>query len=181
MEVNNLRTGEKIAGATGIALLLIMFIFGWFSYGEGQFSASGNAWETMEFIRFIILLAALSGIALALVSATQTQVNMPVALSAITAGLGILATLLILFRLISPPDFGIGDIADATGQDFDVGRDIGVFLGLIAAAGVAYGGWRAMEEEGTSFGDQGDRIQGGGGAPPPPAPPAQQPPSGPAA
>ena len=35
----------------------------------------------------------------------------------------------------------------------------GVFLGLIASAGIAYGGWRAMEEEGTSFGDQADRIQ----------------------
>ena len=193
MDVNRLRTGEKIAGAAGIALLLIMFIFGWFSYGEGAFSASGNAWETMELIRFIILLAALAGIALAVVSASNTQVNMPVALSAITAGLGILAVLLIIFRIISPPDFGIGDIADATGQDFDVGRDIGVFLGLIAAAAVAYGGWKAMEEEGTSFGDQGDRLQGdrtpdrttgpGGGSPPPPpasggSPP---PPAGPAA
>ena len=179
MDVNNLRTGEKIAGASGIALLLIMFIFGWFSYGEGAFSASGNAWETMELIRFIILLAALAGIALAVVSATQTQVNMPVALSALAAGLGILAVLLIIFRIISPPDFGIGDAASAVGADFDVGRDIGVFLGLIAAAGVAYGGWTAMQEEGTSFGAQADRLQGdrGPGAPPPPPPPA--PPAGP--
>jgi len=170
--------GEKIAGASGIALLLIMFIFGWFSYGEGAFSASGNAWETMELIRFIILLAALAGIALAVVSATQTQVNMPVALSAITAALGILAVLLIIFRIISPPDFGLGDIADSVGQDFEVGRAIGVFLGLIAAAGVAYGGWTAMQEEGTSFTDQRDRTRGPGSGTgsgtgtPPPAPPA---------
>ncbi len=34
-----------------------------------------------------------------------------------------------------------------------------MFLGLIASAGIAYGGWRAMEEEGTSFGDQADRLQ----------------------
>jgi hypothetical protein len=180
MDVSTLRTGEKIAGASGIALLLIMFIFGWFSYGEGAFSASGNAWETMELIRFIILLAAAAGIGLAVVSATQSQVNLPVALSAVAAGLGILATILILFRLISPPDFGIGDLPG--GEDFDVGRDIGVFLGLIAAAGVAYGGWTAMQEEGTSFGDQADRFQGSGdppAAPPPPPPPA--PPAGPAA
>ena len=56
-------------------------------------------------------------------------------------------------------------------------RAYGVFLGLIASAGIAYGGWRAMEEEGTSFGDQADRIQtsdSGAGAPPPAAPPPAQ-------
>jgi hypothetical protein len=190
MDVSNLRTGEKIAGISGLALLLVMFIFDWFTYGEGAFSVGGNAWDTMELIRFILFLAALAGIGLAVMSASQTQVNMPVALSALAAGLGGLSVLLVLFRIISPPDFGIGDIADAAGADFNVGRSIGVFLGLIASAGVAYGGWVAMQEEGTSFSAQGDRFQGGGGPPPPssggtpPPPPSSggaPPPSGPAA
>ncbi len=166
MDTSKLTTGEKIAGASGVALLLIMFIVDWFTVDAGGFSFGGNAWDTLELIRFILFLAALAGIGLAVVSATQTQVNMPVALSALAAGLGGLAALLVLFRIISPPDGGAGDA-------IDVGRGIGVFLGLIAAAGVGYGGWRAMEEEGTSFGDQADRMQGsdqGGGAPPPPPP-----------
>lgn len=182
MDVSRLRTGEQIAGISGIALLLIMFILDWFSYGEGPFSEGGNAWQTMEIIRFVILLAALAGIALAVLAATQSDLDMPVAMSAIAAGLGILATILILFRIISPPDFGLGEVADALGGEFDVGRSIGVFLGLIAAAGVAYGGWRAMQDEGTSFGGQADRLQGRGGAePPPPAapPPAAPPPEAP--
>ena len=179
--MENLRTGEKIAGASGVALLLIMFIFDWFSYGEGAFEAGGNAWDTMELIRFILLLAALAGIGLAVMAATQSQVDMPIAMSALAAGLGGLAVLLVAFRIISPPDFGIGD---AFGEDFDVGRSIGVFLGLIASAGVAYGGWTAMQEEGTSFGGQADRLGGGGDAPPPPPPadpPPPPPPAGPAA
>ena len=162
--MDNLTTGEKIAGASGLALLLIMWLLNWFSYGEGPFSVSGDAWQTMELIRFVILFAGLAGIGLAVAAATQSDVNLPVAASAITAGLGILAVILIAFRIISPPDFGIGDIADATGQDFDVGRDIGVFLGLIAAGGVAFGGWRAMEEEGASFSGQAPAAP-----PPPPA------------
>jgi len=166
--MENLRTGEKIAGASGVALLLIMFIFDWFTVDAGGFSVGGNAWDTMELIRFILLLAALAGIALAVVSATQSDVNMPVALSAITAGLGALGVLLVLFRLVSPPDLGGGDL-------IDVGRGIGVFLGLIAVAGVAYGGFTAMQEEGTSFSDQADRLQGGGDPPPPPPPPAGPP------
>ena len=169
MDVSNLRTGEKIAGAAGVALLLIMFILDWFTVDAGGFSFGGNAWDTMELIRFILLLAALAGIGLAASSAAQAQVNMPVALSALAAGLGGLGAVLVLFRIISPPDGGVGDA-------IDVGRGIGVFLGLIAAAGVGYGGWTAMQEEGTSFSDQADRFQdsgsGTGAPPPPPAGPA---------
>ena len=170
--MDNLRTGEKIAGASGVALILIMFIFDWFTADVGfGVEVGGNAWDTMEIIRFVILLAALAGIALAVISATQSQVDLPVAMSALAAGLGGLAVVLILFRIISPPDGGAGDLVD-------IGRGIGVFLGLIAAAGVAYGGWTAMQEEGTSFADQADRLGGDRGDAPPPPPP---PPAGPAA
>ena len=167
MDVSRLNTGEKVAGISGIALLLIMFIPDWFTYGEGAFEAGGSAWDTMELIRFILFLAAASAIALAVVAANQSQVDLPVALSAVTAGLGILAVVLVLFRLISPPDFGLGDVAEAFGGEADVGRGIGVFLGLIATGGVAAGGWLAMQEEGSSFSGPGDSAA----APPPPPPP----------
>jgi hypothetical protein len=146
-----------------------MFIFDWFTVDVGGgfgVSVGGNAWETMELIRFVILLAAISGIALAISAASQSDVDLPVALSAITAGLGILAVVLIAFRIISPPDGGAGEFG------IDIGRGIGVFLGLIAAGGVAAGGWMAMQEEGASF----SGPPAGGTAPPPPPPPP--PPSG---
>lgn len=171
MDVNRLRTGEKIAGASGIALLLIMFIFDWFSVDVGGgASFGGNAWDTMDLIRWLLLLTSLAAIALAATSASSTQVNLPVALSAIVAGLGALSVLFVLIRIISPPDGGLGDL-------INVGRSIGVFLGFIAAAGVAYGGFVAMQEEGTSFSDQADRLQGGGGpGNDPPPPPRNDPP-----
>ena len=174
MDVSRLRRGEQIAGASGIALLLIMFIFTWFSFGDGAFDVGLNAWESFGIIDLLLLLAAVAAIALAIVSATQSKISMPVALSAITAGLGILAVVLIIFRIISPPDFGLGDVAGALGGEADIGRGIGVFLGLIASAGVAYGGYLAMQEEGTSFGAQGDRLQNRDNPPPPP--PASGPP-----
>ena len=168
MDVNKLNTGEKLAGISGIALLLIMFLFDWFTVDVGggfaDISVGGNAWETMELIRFVLFLAAVSAIALAVVAASQSTVDLPVALSAVTAGLGILAVVLIAFRIISPPDGGAGDFG------VDVGRGIGVFLGLIAAGGVAAGGWLAMQEEGSSFAGP----SGGAAAPPPPPPPPAQ-------
>ena len=165
MEASRLNTGEKIAGISGVLLLIIMFLFDWFTIdvGGGVFDVStgGNAWESFGFIDLVLFLAAASGIALAGVAAAASKPDMPVALSAITAGLGILGVVLVLFRIISPPDFGVGDLVD-------VGRGIGVFLGLVAVAGVAYGGWAAMQAEGSSFGaPAGERD-----APPPPPPPS---------
>jgi hypothetical protein len=149
-----------IAAVSAIALFLIMFIFSWFGIdaSAGAFSASAgaNAWESFGFIDIILLITIIVASSMAAMSANAQSLNSPVALSAVTAGLGILSVLLILFRIISPPDFGVGDFGDIAGVD--VGRKIGVFLGLIAAGGIAYGGWMAMQEEGASFsGDRGPR------------------------
>ena len=62
-----------------------------------------------------------------------------------------LSTVLVLYRIIDPP-------ADCAAREF------GVFLGLIAAAAVAFGGWLAMQEEGDLFGDEAGRFGGGGDA-----------------
>ena len=178
MELDRLNTGEKLAGVAGIALLLIMFIFDWFTVDVGggfaDIEAGGNAWDWFGLIDIILFVTALAGISLAVVAASQSDVDLPVALSAVTAGLGALSVILVLYRIISPPDGGLDDLVD-------VGRSIGVFLGLITAGGVAAGGWLAMQEEGTSFGDVGGG--GTGAAPPPPAAPPSgpPPPGGPAA
>lgn len=186
MDFTRLTQGEKIAGASAIALILIMFIFKWFgleisgSAGAFEFSTEGseNAWGSYGFIDIVLFITVAAAIGLALVSASQTEVGLPVAASAIVAGLGILSVVLIIFSILSPPDFGV----DIEGSGVDQTRKIGVWLGLIAAIGVAYGGWRAMQEEHTSFGEQADRFrepdEGPGAAPPPPpsAPPSSSPP-----
>jgi hypothetical protein len=166
-----------IAAIAALLLLIVMFIFSWFSLdasGEGEVFLSAadadtgyNAWQSFGYIDIVLFVTILVAVGGALVAANATSVNTPVTISAITAGLGILSFLLILFRVISPPSFGIPD------NDFvTIGRGIGVWLGLILTAAIAYGGWRAMEDEGISLADQADRFRGGGGTAPPPPPPA---------
>ena len=173
MDVNRLSQGEKIAGASAIALILIMFIFDWFGYKasggvglalNGEFGAR-NAWGAFSFIDIILFITALAALGLAYTSASGQTVSLPVALSAIVTGLGILSVVLILFRIISPPDLSVGGLS--AGNAVDTTRKIGVFLGLLAAAGLTYGGWTAMQEEGTSFGDARDQLQNRGGGPGP--------------
>jgi hypothetical protein len=181
MDFTRLTQGEKIAGVSGIALFLIMFIFSWYGVevgGQSVPDTGANAWEAFSFIDIVLFVTVVAAIGLVLISASQTEVGLPVAASAVVAGLGILSVVLIIISIISPPDFGV----DLSGTGIDHTRKIGVWLGLIAAVGVAYGGWRAMQEEGTSFGDQADRFRGpadeGPGAAPPP-PPSSPPPSSP--
>jgi hypothetical protein len=182
MDADRLRTGELIAAVSAVALFIIMFL-PWFGVGgvagealeqaqdlgfAGEVETSANAWESFDFIDLVLLVTIVIAVGLAVATMAAQTVALPVAASAITAGLGVLSTLLILYRIIDPPG--------------DADRKFWVFLGLIAAAGIAYGGWRAMQEEGTSFGGEADRVRGRGEPPPPSSPPPPPPSSqGPAA
>jgi hypothetical protein len=179
--MDRLSTGEKIAGGSAVLLFIFMF-FDWFKVdvdgGNGLFSLSvgGNAWEAFSTIDIILMIVILAAVAVAVIRISDAVFEPPFSLNAAVAILGGIAVLLILYRIIDPP----GDTGGVPGVD--ISPAIGIFLGLIAAAGITYGGYRAMQEEGTSFGDIGDHLsnRGGPGAgttqppsatPPPPPPP----------
>ena len=159
----------QIAGIAGIAHSLIMFIFDWFGANFAGVSGvvTANAWGSYGFTDLVLFITALAGIALAYLSATRQSVALPVAASAIVTALGILSLILIIISIISPPDLGFTGRVDHT-------REAGVWLGLIATAALTYGGYLAMQEEGTTLGREADRLRGrgrGSSSPPPPPPP----------
>jgi hypothetical protein len=183
MEPSRLGRGEMIAAVSGAALIIIMFLNWWSApsvadvtgiaeqLGVETGDRTFNAWQASSFNDIIWFVTAVAAIGLGLLSATQTRMNLPVAASAIVTALGILSLILIVIRLIDPP--------------YDLGREYGVWLGLIALLGITYGGWTAMQEEGTSFGEQArgvqDRVGGRDDEPPsssPPTPPSQPPTGG---
>jgi hypothetical protein len=184
MDVDRLNTGEKIAGISAVLLFLFMF-FGWFgveisgeggsvSFGSG---AGGNAWEALDLIRFVLLIAIVAALANAFLRLTDSGYEPPISMNVAVAVLGGLAALLVLYRVINPPDFGSfgGITAEAT-------REFGLFLGLLAAIGIAFGGYKGMQEEGSTFSGTADRLSSGGSPPPPPSggtppPPPPPPPS----
>jgi hypothetical protein len=176
MDVNRLSPGEKIAAIAAVLLFVSMF-FAWFGFENvanelsdqfgvdvGASSFSFNAWESFDFIDLVLMLTVLVAVGTALVRASDAVVDFP--LNPAVAVLGGIATLLVLYRIIDPPG----------GSD----REWGVFLGLVLSAAVAFGGYKAMQEEGASFGDTADRFSGGRGGPgagPPSTPPPPPPPS----
>src|SRR3954447_24830663 len=186
MDLDKLSSGEKIAGVSSILLFIFMF-FDWF-YAEVTIGGSGasegvNAWDALDWIPIWLVITILAALFVATLRLTDARYEPPVSANAIVAILGGVSFLLILYRIIDPP----GGSASAPGISFDVGPEFWIFLALICAAGIAYGAYKAMQEEGASFGDLGDRFSGGGpsggggaasrgpSAPQePPAPPASQ-------
>ena len=143
MDTSRLSQGELIAGVSGLALLVVMFL-PWYGVdvNVGGFSASesANAWEVFSIIDVLLFVVAAIAVAVAAARlADVAQPDLPVA--AIVTGAGVLAVLLILYRILDVPG---PDIPAIVATNVDFGRRFGLFLGLIAAAGVAYGGYRSL-------------------------------------
>jgi hypothetical protein len=179
-----LNRGEKVAGIAGILLILIMFLFDWFGPKGATDLGGTNAWQSYGFTDIILFITALAAVALALLAASDADVGLPVALSAIVTALGIISVILVVISIISPPDYEIAGVAGTAfvGAKVEASVKIGVILGLLGTLGVTAGGYLAMQEEGTSFAGEADRVRGGGtggpgaGPPPPPPPPPSAPP-----
>jgi hypothetical protein len=192
MDLTKLTQGQKIAAGSAIALFVVMF-FSWFGAPDNEisnalnsagFDTSVNAWQSFDFIDLVLLLTIVVAVGVAAIVASGTAVNLPVPPGVATTLLGGLSTLLVLYRILDPPA--------------SLDRKFGVFLGLILAGAITYGGWRTMEEEGSSFQDTADRLSSSGrgdedsggsrerppssgppSSPPPPPPPPPPPSSGP--
>lgn len=183
--LDKLSPGEKIAGGSAILLFIFMF-FDWFGVevtGVGGFSGSvpgggGSAWDALDFIPIVLLVTIVAALVLAGLRLADSAYEPPVPMSTIVTVLGVISVVLIAFRIIFPPSFG-----DFGGVSVDATLSLGIFLGLIAAGGIAFGGYSTMKEEGITFGDAADRLGGGGTAgpsthqhtastPPPPPPPS---------
>jgi hypothetical protein len=141
LDSSRLRTGEIVAGIGGLALFVFLF-FDWFGGGAELTGSVGNlsltrtgisGWDALtDLPGFLIILSGVSGIALVCLAAAGQRVNIPLRRGAVTALLGTLAVLLILWRMVAGSPT----------------LKIGVFLGLAAAIAVTAGALMALAEDG---------------------------------
>ena len=145
MEPSRPGTGELMAGAGGLLLLLVMFL-PWFGI-DASFvlpnsdetitvaQRSLNAWQS--FAAIDLLLAGTAVLALALVAAPA---RVRPSLSLIVVAAAALSALAIVLRLIDPPDLPVAAAEDTV---FEVGRRLGAFFALLCTAAIALGANRA--------------------------------------
>jgi hypothetical protein len=164
IRLDRLRSGEAIALVAAILLFILMFLdwYGTKAATSGEplggvitGAAGGNAWQTLEVIPLFLMLAIVVAVGAALLRVVGSDWKPAIPAGAAVCVLGLLASLLILIRIISPPA--------PSGAFSELGMEstlkLPVFLALAAALGIAYGGWRAMGQEGTSFAGIAKRLE----------------------
>jgi hypothetical protein len=137
--------GEALAAFCGLALACLMFT-NWFTsdlvpvrLSDGaEFTGAGggvSGWMSFGFpFDLLLFLVAIVAVAQAVLRVRGEMPELPAAPAAVVAAAGAIATLLVLFRFLDPPNAG------------DVSRRLPLLLSLIAAAGIAVGGYLGMAE-----------------------------------
>lgn len=143
MDLRRLSQGERIA--TVSALLLLAFTFlDWYGFSVSvygaSFSYSGSAWDLLEVIPILLVVGIAGTLLMAMFKLAEEEVELAIDGPRIIAVLGAASFALILYRLIERPIIGSGS------NSVEASPQVGIFLALLAAAGVAFGGWRAMRE-----------------------------------
>jgi hypothetical protein len=133
--------GQMVAAASAIALFIISFL-PWFGVGGAAVTVGGteiggsqnfSLWEAENpfdiYLLIVILVALVPAVLMLLGGGDDSFPLAPIA----TAILGGVGTLLILYQVFDTPG--------------DADRKVGLFLGLIACAGIAIGGYLSMQED----------------------------------
>jgi hypothetical protein len=138
--LERLRGGDWLAGIGGAVLAISMFQ-PWFGkvspYCQPlpghSCGRNFDAWRAFGFTDIVLLAAALAGIGVAVLAAASSKTDPQITSAAMTVPIGLLATVLVLYRVIEP----VGKLDPR----------FGLFLGLAACLAITYGSWRALRNE----------------------------------
>ncbi len=162
-DISRLRRADRIIGIGAIALFVFMFFFKWYGVSSNvsgfagvNVNVSKSGWDVFTNSRWIWLLTIIVALGSVALVASQRKLEIPVQPGVVVAGLGALSTVFILYRIIHHPTAS----ASFGGFHASVGIKIGIWLGLIAAAIITYGGYLAMQDEGTSLADVREQASG---------------------
>jgi len=130
VNLTRLRTGELLVGLCAAGLLIVMFL-PWFG--------DSSAWESMAIARVALVALVLCGLTVAVLTVTSRTVAMACSAAAITVGVGALALLLTLYRVV----------VNEPGSNALVTVELGAYVGLALVLGVIAGAWRTLADERT--------------------------------
>jgi hypothetical protein len=148
----SLSTARRIVVLGAVALAVFMFFFNWYGgnvsglpHGARLTGAtlSSTGWQTFTVSRWVWLLTILValGSVVALANGYKDDGRLP--LSALVAGLGALASALIVIRIVHHP----GPSASSGSLHVSYGIKAGIWLGLLAALTITFGGYAQTRPE----------------------------------
>jgi hypothetical protein len=165
-DLRGLRRSDRVIGISAIAFFVFLFFFKWFgvssssSVGGVSYSDSANGWHTFTNSRWIWIITIVVALAAVAIDAGALNFKSQVQPGVLVAGLGALSAILIFYRILDHPSAGTSGTIAGVHYSASVGIEIGIWLGLVAALGVTYGGYLAMQDEGTSLTDVREQASG---------------------
>jgi ABC-type xylose transport system permease subunit len=129
VDLRKLRNGDWIALASGVLLIVALFL-PW--YGAGGETAS--AWQQLSVVDVVLFVCALFGIAQWFFVAQQSTPAMSLAIAGLGSWAGVVAILFTLIRVIDSPADGLG-------------LEYGALVALAASVGLFTGAWRHLGDE----------------------------------
>jgi hypothetical protein len=112
----------RVLSAVGAVVVAVALALTWYHIDRSAGTTDSTGWQTFTNLRWLILAGAAFVVVTALVRQTR-----PVLVARTVVG--VVLALLILRRIVDPPDLG-----------FPISAQIGVYVGLLAAIAVALGG-----------------------------------------
>lgn len=149
MRPRRLEHGDLVATLAALALLVVSFL-PWTGgidevptpigtvdvaslLDDAGIDVTANAWEAFTWIDLVLGATVIVALAGGVARALGWEPKRRRRVGRLIAGLGIASTLLVLYRVIDPPG--------------ESSREVGLFLGFVAAAAVAYGGVRVVRND----------------------------------
>jgi hypothetical protein len=138
-----IRIGELISAASALMLAAIMFGLEWFgAVGLPRSRRSGietdqNAWHMLTVTRWFMLTAIAVALGSVVLHATQRSHGTKTDTGGVTVAVGTVTAALLAYQVL----------IDLPGSSSVVDIKIGAYLGLLAAIGIALGGWDSVREE----------------------------------
>lgn len=126
--------------SVGAVVLLVSVFLEWVHVSAGPFSSGASGWSAFSLGKLAALAALVALVALGL-EIFRPDVTLPFPTPLILVVCGAVGLFCSIYHVLFLPG---GDVPDGIGVD--VGRSFGVFLAVIAAAALTYGGWRRMQE-----------------------------------
>jgi hypothetical protein len=131
-DASSVKRSTWIAGG-GAVVLLISTFFSWWKVSALGFSVNASGWDTGALGKLVFFVA-LIAIALIVVDHMKVDISqLPIPISLAVLACGVLSLLLVIIRYIDTPD--------------GVSRAWGIYVAIIAAAVLTYGGWLKLQED----------------------------------
>lgn len=164
MGLGRLSYGEKISGVSAVLLFVFMF-FHWFGVEAVNntgllFDIRGglpgkSVWEALDYTPIVLVVTVAATLSVAALRLTNVVHRPLTPVNVVVTILGLVSMVLIFLPVLDPPNFGTVGLITYEGT-----VQLPIFLALLAAAGIAFGGCLALCEERFFLGDRRARRDG---------------------